>query len=390
MWWQWPLRSAVQAAYAETRSANATNRSTPSRSCAYVSLLFGEDVSLLISAIALGYSFIQVKSQFRHVLLHTPDVPHTWHVLLRAVGWQMQEVDYIKEDPILSEGMPRQGNMTKLHMLNRRAVRAHRVLYVDVTCLMLQCCDGLFEDFPLEEMPAAVPCSSMRGKCGEKVFCKAPFEHGERLPYGTTVNGAVVLLETNAAVFDLMVKDCGNPSEWHVATTFPDSHFQKWAHDKFSALHLAYNFSPLMGKGVGLYREWLRVKPEEVMVLHFFSWSRPTEWFVNGMPPQLPFVKEQDLYRKDDIDGLEFKSLQLRADTVAKLWVKVFCFSIIFAAHRLGLSIFSGNLNAQRRYLLLHFRGRTSAGPSACHVKVVQNLLKAAVVFLLQWRPPVR
>ena len=84
-------------------------------------------------------------------------------------------------------------------------------------------------------------------------------------------------------------------------------------------------------------------------------------------------------------DGLELQSMQGRADDFAKDWVKIFCFAIIFSAHQLGLSIFDGDIDAQRRYFLLHILGRTFAGPLACHVQVVQHLLKAAVVFLLQW-----
>ena len=63
-------------------------------------------------------SISQSKTMHDMVLLHTRDVPSSWLDMLKRVGWQLQDVDYLECHNSLYGAGRFQFVFTKLQMLN--------------------------------------------------------------------------------------------------------------------------------------------------------------------------------------------------------------------------------------------------------------------------------
>ena len=110
-WEDWPLRTAVEEAYAKAdcflQWKNRTRLlSHNDNRFAYATLLFGKDLNLVWCAMTLGYSFKSVGTTHDCILLYTPDVPKTFLTMLEPF-WILKPVEYIAEDTKLTEKLPR-------------------------------------------------------------------------------------------------------------------------------------------------------------------------------------------------------------------------------------------------------------------------------------------
>lgn len=229
---------AVEPDHVEARS--------PSRVCAYVSLLYGEgDVvrGYALGALALGQSLSDSGTRHDAVLMHTDDVPSDTIAMLRSSGfWKMRRVEYLHGSSMLGNMVSDYGWLgifTKLRLFS--LVEYSRVIFLDLDVLVLRNMDVLFDLCP----PAAMVKGLWR------------FEHGARLdgrtffpdkgawnePHGG-INAGVMLLEPDVETHLRMqaeVVDKWHPE--HIYSYGPEQEYlSRFFADRWRHISPCFNF----------------------------------------------------------------------------------------------------------------------------------------------------
>ena len=311
-WEEWPLRAKVaQGLAAQSLDENY----------AIASLIYGTSLENLLQAIPLGESLAAEGSRWPRILLHTWDVPGLYLKCLSKY-WTLVEIPYIQAESVLVEKLPHLCDVfTKLHIFNHDVLPFSKVLFLDLDVLVTHSLDGVWE----VQTPAAVCCSSFYDDRGKTLTDKG-YQHGDAMQYLETFNGGVLLVRPDSDVFRYLKADVEKPSSWHMATTYPESHFMKCLCPWFSLAN-CFNMSVRLAKGQSLTSEWLKYDLDDITVVHFLADAKPYRWLLRG---HIPAIDPRTQYLEDA------SFVQQRSADALRRWCAFMHFGVIHTAASLG------------------------------------------------------
>ena len=141
---------------------------------------------------------------------------------------------------------------------------------------------------------------------------------------GETFNAGVLLVTPHNDVFRILKEDCEKQSVWHYPTTYPESHFIKWAMDWIS-LSQSLNLCPTLTKGQAYTDEWANLRTDEIEIFHFKADAKPFYHFdKRGIDP---------LWRSAESFPLSLISnVEQRATDSFHAWRKYFILALVMLA----------------------------------------------------------
>jgi len=248
-------------------------------SCAYASLVYGDQPQYVAGALALGHSLRASGTLHRCMLLHTGDVPAVARRLL-AEFWQLTEVSYIMSAADLHTAPYDKARFkqvfTKLHVLNPDVLPFDRVVFLDLDTLVLRNVDHLFELRP----PAAMYNNKTRGGRLQSPLPK----HGERMdPHTCYFNAGTMVLAPSKMLFNLLAMDVQQPDpEWHRGAWSPEqSYLSSVLAGEWSHVSQLYNLEVQLHSGVPLSEHWECAQAADVAIAHFSgakkAWDCPPD-----------------------------------------------------------------------------------------------------------------
>ena len=177
---EWPTRMAA---------LDCTLADVVDERYAYVSLLFGSKIEVLLHGMALGQSLQFMNAYCDCILLVTHDVQNWWLERLR-VYWQIRVVPDIEHiDPKFLDHIPEthqlaeQRMFLKLHLFDSALLPYNKAFFLDVDTLVMMNIDFVFA-LPA---PSAVPCFGKYDSDGRQVLNDVIYREGVQMPSGTTL-----------------------------------------------------------------------------------------------------------------------------------------------------------------------------------------------------------
>ncbi|CAE7249204.1 unnamed protein product [Symbiodinium natans] len=312
-----------------------TNEVNPQRRgrYAFVICLWGSSKDYVLGALVLGYSIKRTKTQNALVCLHADDVPAEYVQLLQLF-WECRVVEHIEvkaarrlstDDKIEESRFFKV--FTKLRALEQTDFE--KVLVMDIDLLVLSNIDDLFE------LPA--PAGMKRGMNKGRW----PYTHGDDIdgttffggrnpgnPHswgqGTGINAGVMLLEPNAAEFQVMQEELLEPYHpAHVRGNGPEQDYLSrfWADRPWRHISVEYNYQihhlynalhPMLGD---VERLKVAQNLKSIRVIHYSGDSEVKPWTrclekTFGWPSR----KEDDEYMKEFLSAYHSYLLWVEKD----------------------------------------------------------------------------
>lgn len=263
---------------------------------AFVICLWGSSKDYVLGALVLGYSIKRTKTQNTLVCLHADDVPPEYVELLQLF-WECRVVDHIEvkaarrlsTDDYIEESRFFKV-FTKLRALEQTDFE--KVLVMDIDLLVLSNIDDLFQ-FPA---PAGMKRGMNKGRW--------PYKHGDDIDgntffggrnpgsahswgQGTGINAGVMLLEPNAAEFQIMQEELLEPYHpAHVRGNGPEQDYLSrfWADRPWRHISVEYNYQihhlynalhPMLGD---VERLKVAQNCKSIRVIHYSGDSEVKPW----------------------------------------------------------------------------------------------------------------
>lgn len=266
------------------RCVRCMSSTVQTRTCAYVSLLYGGTLDLVCAGVVLGQSLQETGTGHDRVLLHTHDLPAQGLELLGKF-WKLREVAYVPSANDLHKDSPKvhfKEVFTKLHLFNPEILPYDRVLALDIDMLVLKNIDELFDLRP----PAAMCDLSDR---------VTAVRHGDRMdPLKCSFNAGTMLVAPSRPLFDLLSADVRLPdSQWHKEALSPDqTYLSRVMAGEWSHIDQLFNFQMQLHLGVPVSETWERAEAADIAVAHFSGTHKVWD--------QLPEVLAPVVFSTDD------------------------------------------------------------------------------------------
>ena len=381
----WPARKIIM----KMQEDAVDDVELPSR-YAYVSLMFNVDPWTLLHGLCLGCSLNDSATENHRILMVTNDVPE-WALGFLRQYWQIHLVpdmstDHI--DPTLLERIPagqyREVEAKMFLKLHVFALPYEKVCFLDLDTIVQHNIDFVFE----LTTPSAVSCAYNIDKYGKQILNECCLSEGLPLAAGTTFNGGVMVVKPNRAIFDVLISDVSQKSEYHMPSTHPSSWLLKNVMDWY-ALGADLNMSVRLTKGQSFTKEWLQTRMDSIYLVHYMGDGKPHLWWRNEKIE--PF--RRDWYRQvtlpSSFDMPTWKMLERRGIEALRLYSKYACAVMLRAALSTGWShevCDTSNITDVLRSVLLHIVKVSQRAPSRASLssRGACKVLKAMCVQVLR------